>query len=177
MLPDPSLLCRGLDKLHAQVFTPSKHPSAASRIASFKLERQLDYKAKATDVEDYAQLILGELEAALLAQPMAPPPKLNRMEESGGQEAAKGKNKGKGKTQQPCWAWSDGSGCKYGQNCMFRHDPLGQVIVGFVAAVATSSLSVRTTAKGGHPLRGPLLDKIRLRLRRPPCELYYKSGW
>eukprot|EP00439_Symbiodinium_sp_Y106_P031339 s1882_g3.t1 len=125
VLPDPSLLCRGLDKLHAQVFTPSKHPSAAFRIASFKLERQLDYKAKATDVEDYAQLILGELEAALLAQPMAPPPKLNRMEESGGQEAAKGKNKGKGKTQQPCWAWSDGSGCKYGQNCMFRHDPLG----------------------------------------------------
>ena len=125
VLPDPSLLCRGLDKLHAQVFTPSKHPSAAFRIASFKLERQLDYKAKATDVEDYAQLILGELEAALLAQPMAPQPKLNRLEETAAAEGSKGKAKGKSKQQQPCWAWSDGSGCKYGQNCMFRHDPLG----------------------------------------------------
>ena len=127
VLPDPSLLCRGLDKLHAQVFTPGKYPSAAFRIASFKLERQLDYKAKASDVEDYAQLILGELEAALLAQPLSAQPKLNRMEESnvleGSQDRPKGKGKGKGK--QPCWAWSDGSGCKYGQACMFRHDPLG----------------------------------------------------
>ncbi|CAE7580175.1 RE2, partial [Symbiodinium sp. CCMP2456] len=56
VLPDPSLLCRGLDKLHAQVFAQNKHPSAAFRIASFKLDRQLDYKAKASDVEDYAQL-------------------------------------------------------------------------------------------------------------------------
>ena len=125
VLPDPSLLCRGLDKLHAQVFTPSKHRSAAFRIASFKLERQLDYKAKASDVEDYAQLILGELEAAVLAQPLAPPPKLNRLEEAAPGDGAKGKGKSKGKQQLPCWAWSDGSGCKYGQNGMFRHDPLG----------------------------------------------------
>ena len=125
VLPDPSLLCRGLDKLHAQVFTPSRYPSAAFRIASFKLERQLDYKAKASDVEDYAQLILGELEAALLSQPLGAQPKLNRMEESGMHDGDRDKNKGKGKSKQPCWAWSDGSGCKYGQACMFRHDPLG----------------------------------------------------
>ena len=49
VLPDPSLLCRGLDRLHTAVFTNSKHPSAAFRIASFKLERQLDYKALAKD--------------------------------------------------------------------------------------------------------------------------------
>ena len=74
------------------------------------------------DVEDYAQLILGELEAALLSQPLAPPAKLNRLEEATA-DAGKGKATGKGK--QPCWAWTDGSGCKYGQNCLFRHDPLG----------------------------------------------------
>ncbi|CAE7031319.1 RE2 [Symbiodinium sp. CCMP2592] len=119
VLPDPSLLCRGLDKLHGGVFAGNKHPSAAFRIASFKLERQLDYKAMAKDVEDYAQLILGELEAALLAQPLPSQPKLNRMEETGNADA------GKGKGQKPCWGWSDGSGCKYGQNCMFRHDSLG----------------------------------------------------
>ena len=78
VLPDPSLLCRGLDKLHGAVFTNNKHPSAAFRIASFKLERQLDYKAMAKDVEDYAQLILGELEAALLAQPVMQPPKIRQ---------------------------------------------------------------------------------------------------
>ena len=122
VLPDPSLLCRGLDKLHGGVFAGNRHPSAAFRIASFKLERQLDYKAMANDVEDYAQLILGELEAALLSQPLAPPTKLNRLEEA---TADAGKGKAKGKSKQPCWAWTDGSGCKYGQNCLFRHDPLG----------------------------------------------------
>ena len=123
VLPDPSLLCRGLDRLHTTVFTNSKHPSAAFRIASFKLERQLDYKALAKDVEDYAQLILGELEAALLALPVPQAPKINKMEESAAQDLGKGKAKGKGK--RACWGWQDGSGCKYGQNCMFLHDPLG----------------------------------------------------
>ncbi|CAE7327628.1 GIP, partial [Symbiodinium sp. CCMP2592] len=104
VLPDPSLLCRGLDKLHGGVFAGNKHPSAAFRIASFKLERQLDYKAIAKDVEDYAQLILGELEAALLAQPLPSQPKLNRMEETVIADAGKGK--AKGKARQPCWAWS-----------------------------------------------------------------------
>ena len=123
VLPDPSLLCRGLDRLHTAVFTNSKHPSAAFRIASFKLERQLDYKALAKDVEDYAQLILGELEAALLALPVPQAPKINKMEESAVHDAGKGKAKGKGK--RACWGWQDGSGCKYGQSCMFLHDPLG----------------------------------------------------
>ncbi|CAE7940779.1 RE1, partial [Symbiodinium sp. KB8] len=123
VLPDPSLLCRGLDKLHGAVFTNNKHPSAAFRIASFKLERQPDYKAMAKDVEDYAQLILGELEAALLAQPVMQPPKINKMEEAFNQDTGKGKAKGKGK--RPCWGWQDGSGCKYGQSCMFLHESLG----------------------------------------------------
>ncbi|CAE7508968.1 unnamed protein product [Symbiodinium sp. CCMP2592] len=108
VLPDPSLLCRGLDKLHGGVFAGNKHPSAAFRIASFKLERQLDYKAMAKDVEDYAQLILGELEAALLAQPLPSQPKLNRMEETGNADAGKGKAKGKG--QKGEWLFIDGCG-------------------------------------------------------------------
>ena len=126
VLPDPSLLCRGLDKLVSATFLGNKHPSATFRIASFKLERQLDYRATAVDIEDYAHLILGELEAAQLAQPVpAQPPKLNRLEEAKGAEVEKGKGKSKSKQQRPCWSWQDGSGCKYGNACMFQHASLG----------------------------------------------------
>ena len=124
VLPDPSLLCRGLDRVISSTFSGNKHPSASFRIASFKLERQLDYKATLVDAEDYAYLVVGELEAALLAQPLPAPPKIARMEETkSGDEAGKGK--GKAKQQRPCWSWQDGSGCKYGSRCMFAHSALG----------------------------------------------------
>ena len=70
VLPDPSLLGRGLDRLVASVFAGNKQPNAAFHIASFKLERQLEYKATEEDTQDYAHLILGEVEAALLAEPV-----------------------------------------------------------------------------------------------------------
>ncbi|CAE7942935.1 unnamed protein product, partial [Symbiodinium necroappetens] len=131
------------------------------KIASFKLERQLDYKAKASDVEDYAQLILGELEAALLAQPIAQQPKLNRMEETNLNDAGdKGKGKGKGKSKQPCWSWNDGSGCKYAQNCMFRHDPLGPGHCWTCGSSSHLKPQCPTTGKGGE-LRRRLQLEIR----------------
>ena len=126
VLPDPSLLCRGLDRVVSSTFAGNKHPSATFRIASFKLERQLDYKATLVDAEDYAYLVVGELEAALLAQPLPPPPKVARMDDQGGagEPADKGKGKGKGK-KKPCWGWQDGTGCRFGANCLFMHAPLG----------------------------------------------------
>ena len=98
MLPDPSLLCRRLDRVISSTFAGNKHPSAAFRIASFKLERQLDYKATLVDAEDYAYLVVGELEAALLAQPLPAPPKIARMDD----QAAAGdmSDKGKGKRKE-----------------------------------------------------------------------------
>ncbi|CAE7234210.1 RE1, partial [Symbiodinium necroappetens] len=96
VLPDPSLLCRGLDRVISSTFSGNKHPAASFRIASFKLERQLDYKVTLLDAEDYAYLVVGELEAALLAQPLPAPPKIARMEEAKyGDEAGKGKGKAK----------------------------------------------------------------------------------
>ena len=104
VLPDPSLLCRGLDRVVSATFSGNKHPSASFRIASFKLERQLDYKATLVDAEDYAYLVVGELEAALLAQPLPAPPKVARMDDAkAAEEASKGK--GKSKQQRPCWSW------------------------------------------------------------------------
>ena len=123
VLPDPSLLCRGLDRVVSSTFAGNKHPSATFRIASFKLERQLDYKATLVDAEDYAYLVVGELEAALLAQPLPPPPKVARMDDQGG--AGEPADKGKGKGKKPCWGWQDGTGCRFGANCLFMHAPLG----------------------------------------------------
>ena len=125
VLPDPSLLGRGLDKLVSATFSGSRHPSASFRIASFKLERQLEYRATAADIEDYAYLILGELEAAQLSQPLSSQPKVARMDDQGttGETVEKGKGKAKGK--KPCWGWQDGTGCRFGSNCLFLHSPLG----------------------------------------------------
>ncbi|CAE7354912.1 GIP [Symbiodinium sp. CCMP2592] len=85
---------------------------------------QLDFKATLRDAEDFAYLVVGELEAALLAQPLPAPPKVARMEEGKGSDDGP-KGKGKGKQQKPCWAWQDGSGCKFGSRCMFQHAALG----------------------------------------------------
>ena len=125
VLPDPSLLCRGLDRVVSSTFAGNKHPSATFRIASFKLERQLDYKATLVDAEDYAYLVVGELEAALLAQPLPPPPKVARMDDQGGAGEPADKGKGKGKGKKACWGWQDGTGCRFGANCLFMHAPLG----------------------------------------------------
>ena len=124
-------MCRGLDKLIGATFlgSASKHPSASFRIASFKLERQLEYRATAVDIEDYAYLILGELEAAQLSQPPVSQAKVARLDGHGGghdnAEKDKGKGKGKGKSERPCWGWQDGTGCRFGSSCLFLHAPLG----------------------------------------------------
>ena len=129
ILPDPQLLVRGLDRLISKVFTDTKVPSASTfRMAAFKLERHLDYKPTELAVIDYAQMILGELEAAVLALPPAPTPKVAAFQEMAEQDAAKGKGKSKSKSKtgaKPCWRWTDGSGCRFGLNCSFAHDPLG----------------------------------------------------
>ena len=129
VLPDPSLLCRGLDKLVSATFSGNKHPSASFRIASFRLERQLEYRATAVDIEDYAYLILGELEAAQLAQPLPSQPKVARLDDHPStvddKDKDRDKGKGKAKGKKPCWGWQDGTGCRFGANCLFLHAPLG----------------------------------------------------
>ena len=94
--------------------------------SSFKLERQLDYKPTEDAVIDYAQMILGELEAAVLAMPPLPHAKVAAFQEDNEIPKRKGKSKSKSKAgAKPCWRWSDGSGCRFGLSCSFAHDPLG----------------------------------------------------
>ncbi|CAE7254368.1 unnamed protein product, partial [Symbiodinium sp. CCMP2456] len=94
---------------------------------TLNLARKWIRLATAVDIEDYAYLILGELEAAQLAQPLhSQPPKVARLDDHGAAAAeVPDKGKGKGKGKKPCWGWQDGSGCRYGSNCMFLHAPLG----------------------------------------------------
>ena len=130
VLPDPQLLVRGLDRLISKVITEGKAQSSSTfRIASFKLERQLDYKPTESGVLDFAQMILGELEAAILALPPTPTPKVAAFQETpdgDGNGKGKGKSKSKSKTgAKPCWRWNDGTGCRFGLGCSFAHDPLG----------------------------------------------------
>ena len=130
ILPDPQLLVRGLGRLISKVLAEGKTQSSSTfRIASFKLERQLDYKPTESGVLDFAQMILGELEAAVLARPPAPVPKVAAFQEApdvDGNVNRKGKSKSESKAgAKPCWKWTDGSGCRFGLACSFAHDPLG----------------------------------------------------
>ena len=130
VLPDPQLLVRGLDRLISKVLAEGKAQSSSTfRIASFKLERQLDYKPTEAGVLDFAQMILGELEAAILALPPTPALKVAAFQETpdgDGNGKGKGKSKSKSKTgAKPCWRWNDGTGCRFGLGCSFAHDPLG----------------------------------------------------
>ena len=89
VLPDPQRLVRGLDRLISKVFADTKgHASSTFRMATFKLERRLDNKPTEQAVIDYAQMILGELEAAVLAMPPPPQPKVAAFQEV--QDNAKG---------------------------------------------------------------------------------------
>ena len=64
------------------------------------------------DIEDYAYLILGELEAAQLAQPLPSQPKVARLDDHAAtaddKDKDRDKGKGKAKGKKPCWGWQDG---------------------------------------------------------------------
>ena len=130
VIPDPALLVRGLDRLVSKLFQEGKqHSSSSFRVATFKLERQLDYKPTENGVLAFAQLILGEMEAALLALPPTTSTRVAACNDGpDGEAGAKGKGKSKSKSKagaKPCWKWTDGSGCRLGLQCSFAHDPLG----------------------------------------------------
>ena len=141
VIPDPALLVRGLDRLVSKIFQDGKQYSSSSfRMATFKLERQLDYKPTENGVLDFAQLILGELEAALLALPPATTTRVAAVQNSPEGEAGdKGRARTRASRPSPAGSGMTARDAVLEPAAALRMTLLDQDIAGFVVRVSTSS--------------------------------------
>ena len=149
-LPDASLLLKGIDGSTASLL--SAHPMIGFRVNAFRHQLGIDYNPTVASVVQLVRLIQAECEAASItvegnaekrartaalstpkdpppakAPPTPPPaPSVAAAVVSGekGDNKGKGSSKGKGTegVQQPCHKFSDATGCRFGDSCMFRHD-------------------------------------------------------
>ena len=148
-LPDASLLLRGLDGATSSLLTA--HPMIGFRVNAFRHQLAIDYNPTVANVVQLVRLIQAECEAASITSegsvdkrarnaalnvakdpPVAksvptppPPPAASVAVVNAGKGEGKDKGSGKGKgegTQQLCHKFSDASGCKFGDACIFKHD-------------------------------------------------------
>ena len=149
-LPDASLLLRGLDGATSALLT--SHPMRGFRVNAFRHQLAIDYNPTVANVVQLVRLIQAECEAASITSegagekrartaalqtpkdppasksvPTPPPPPAASLavvsaEKGGGKDKGAGKGKGGEGTQQLCHKFSDASGCRYGDACIFKHD-------------------------------------------------------
>ena len=148
-LPDASLLLRGLDGATSALLTA--HPMIGFRVNAFRHQLAIDYNPTVANVVQLVRLIQAECEAASITSevtpdkrartaaltankdppstksvPVPPPPPaaavaaVNAGKGEGKDKGAKGKG-GDG-TQQMCHKFSDATGCRFGDACIFKHD-------------------------------------------------------
>ena len=210
-LPDASLLLRGIDSATSALLTA--HPMIGFRVNAFRHQLAIDYNPTVPSVVQLVRLIQAECEAAsitteggsdkrartaALATPKEPPPPkvappsspsssqgVGVAAVSTGKGEAKGQGKGKAGdgSAQPCFKFSDASGCKYGDACTFKHDrakarkegrclACGQAghIRPDCTLVAPENRQVQTDAgatSGESPKGGLLKEKGKQRRRKP----------
>ena len=149
-LPDASLLLRGVDNATSGLLTA--HPMIGFRVNAFRHQLAIDYNPTVTAVMQLVKLIQAECEAASItsegvgdkrARTAAlsagresavaksvptppPPPNASVAAVSPASGEGKGKATGKGKAGDSgaklCHKFADGTGCRYGDACNFKHD-------------------------------------------------------
>ena len=149
-LPDASLLLRGVDSATTNLL--ASNPMVGFRINAFRHRTALDYNPSVGGVVQLVRLVQAESEAVALLEapeekrqrtaavtvPKAPPssnassaapaasspPSVAAVQPSQGETKGKGKGKEKGgdSSSLPCQKFSDSSGCRFGDSCMFNHD-------------------------------------------------------
>ena len=132
VLPDPSLLLRGLDVLTAPFL--QGHNLVNFRVAAYRNDTGVDYAPTTTSVAELAEFLLAECEAlAITEDPKAPPAKRPRAAKAKAEPpASPNPAKASGPTTPPpkaaavspvpCRDWGTPKGCKRGANCGFHHD-------------------------------------------------------
>ena len=138
-LPDVTLQMKGLNML----FYSELPPSSTFRLQEFKTRTLLDQMPTQDAVNQYAELLLGECEAAALIEQAEGGGKSRKLakanEEGPPSGGSKGDNKGsKGKKGtkgqsgearkvdgdglKACYHWMTPKGCPYGKACTFKHN-------------------------------------------------------
>ena len=132
VLPDPSLLLRGLDVLTGQFL--QGHNVVNFRVAAYRNDTGVDYAPTSTTVAELAEFLLAECETLAIAEdPKAPPTKRPRAARAKADPSAPTTNpkagapsspnpKASAATPTPCRDWGTAKGCKKGANCGFQHD-------------------------------------------------------
>ena len=132
VLPDPSLLLRGLDVLTSQFL--QGHNVVNFRVAAYRNDTGVDYAPSSANVAELAEFLLAEFETLAIAEdPRAPPTKRPRAakakaEPPASPNPAKANSpsspppKAAAVSQTPCRDWGTAKGCKRGSACGFYHD-------------------------------------------------------
>ena len=135
-VPDSSLLLDSLDKSLTTIL--QGNPSMNFRMHSVRMQLQLDTRPLQDTVEEYARIVLSELELLAVAVPENAS-KRQKVAALGAETPQKGKGtgkqpgagkptdaqggegKGSGGVKKPCTGWVTDKGCKFGKSCTFSH--------------------------------------------------------
>ena len=133
VLPDPSLLLRGLDILTGQFL--QGHNVVSFRVAAYRNDTGVDFAPNHSNVSELADFLLAECEALSIAEdPKHPPAKRPRAAKAKAEPPTSAPNhhksgapsapvpKAAAATLVPCRDWGTAKGCKKGANCGFHHD-------------------------------------------------------
>ena len=132
VLPDPSLLLRGLDGLTAPFL--QGHNLVNFRVAAYRNDTGVDFAPSTASVAELAEFLLAECEALAIAEdPKAPPTKRPRAAKAKSEPpASPSPAKASGSSAPPpkaaavspvpCRDWGTPKGCKRGASCGFHHD-------------------------------------------------------
>ena len=130
VLPDPSLLLRGLDLLTGPFLQ-------AHNVVNFRVRNDtgVDYAPTSSNVAELAEFLLAECETLAIAEdPKAPPTKRQRAAKTKAHPTAPPTTQPKAGAVPPptpkaataspvaCRDWGTPKGCKRGANCGFHHD-------------------------------------------------------
>lgn len=123
VLPDPSVLLRGLDKLVGKVV--SSYPTLQFRINLTRTTLMVDAVPTMTGIEQLAECIMAELDQVSYAKKKATalqPPKIKKFEEPGRGSPGPRRVEDEKKEVPKCRFYLTDDGCKKGKGCKFSHD-------------------------------------------------------
>ncbi len=128
VLPDPSVLLRGLDRLVGKVI--GSHPILQFRITLTRTTLMIDAVPTMQGIEPLAECIMAELDQVSYAKKKSAAlqnPKVRRMEETGRNNNGGGKQEEEKKEVPKCRFYLTEDGCKKGKGCRFSHDQKDQL--------------------------------------------------
>ena len=119
VLPDPSILLRGLDRITMKVL--SLNPTLQFKINLTRTTLMIDAVPTLRSIEQFAECLIAEMDQVshLKKKTVQPQPKIKKFEEEGKPEGKKQEDE---KKASPCKFFLTEEGCRRGKNCRWSHD-------------------------------------------------------